>query len=511
MQHRWPKLMINVAMPLHPWSLPRTMVAIGLLGAAFLALAMTTDLDPDVFHEMALARAAVQRGAIPKDDLFAYTPTLHPVIHHEWATGFVFYFLTTATGAAGLLTLHYALGAVVLGGITALTRRRGAPWPIVVALLMLAAPLLARGFNTVRAQFLSLALTVILLWFLELDRAGRRWWLWVWLVLHVFWLNCHAGFVVGLGVLGCHLTEEFLRTHQIIWRLAALLTILAALTLLNPYGPAYAEYIWHAVVMPRPLIGEWWPLWQYPSLLPSFGLTLVLTAYAWWRLGWRRLDGVLIVAIAACLALRHARHAPLYMVIWTIYAAGWLAPTPLAKLLDHLWLRRSAAIAGVFLLLGVTEGIRALHYRPWEIHMPMTPGAKGSQIAYPIGPAEFLRARNFRGNVLAPYAVSAYLSWTLEGRVKVAIDGRYEVAYPLETADQLICFFHAQTGWQTVLTRYPTDLVLVPRGQRIATAMAQQTAWCVVYQDDAWVIHARPGLDLPAQDRRGQTIVGHFP
>jgi hypothetical protein len=494
-----------------PGIVPKVLVVLGLMGVGFFALAVTTDIDPDLFHEMAMARAALQAGRLPRADLFAYTPTLNPVIHHEWGAGVLFYGLVAWAGAAGLLALHYVLAAAVIAGAIAVACRRGATWQVLAAVLVPVAPLLALGFTTVRAQCLSLLFTAVLLWFLELDRAGRRWWLGVWPVLHLVWLNCHAGFVVGLGVLVCHIIEELLRTRRVAWRLAALLAVLAALIPLNPYGPAYIPYLWRAVTMPRPLITEWRPLWCYPLLLPSYVLTLALTGYAWRRLGWRGLPGILIVTVAAGLTLPHVRHGSLYALIWLAYAAPWLARTPLAELLDRLWGRRTALATAAVLALGVTHGIRAWHYRPWQVKVPTSAEDERTYIVYPVGPAQYLRAQNFRGNVLAPFEVSAYLSWTLEGRVKVAVDGRYEVAYPLATADQAIGFFDAKPGWQAMLTAYPTDLVLVKRRKAAAKAVAQLGTWRLAYQDDVWVMYARPGLELPGQDRRGQTIAGSFP
>ena len=66
--------------------------------AAVLALAAMagyrvsgTVVDPDLWHEMALFRAALALGSLPLHDLFAYTPTVFPSIHHEWGAGAIGY------------------------------------------------------------------------------------------------------------------------------------------------------------------------------------------------------------------------------------------------------------------------------------------------------------------------------------------------------------------------------------------------------------------------------------
>src|SRR5579859_8165074 len=85
--------------------------------------------DPDLFHEMALARETVKLHHVPAQDLFAYTPTVSPVIHHEWGTGIVLYAATKIGGSSGLLAIRYllAFSTVLIASLVA--TRRGGTWP----------------------------------------------------------------------------------------------------------------------------------------------------------------------------------------------------------------------------------------------------------------------------------------------------------------------------------------------------------------------------------------------
>ena len=59
---------------------------------AFLAyIARLSDVTHDAFHEMALVRVFAETGKFPIGDVFAFTPTVHPAVHHEWGTGLVLY------------------------------------------------------------------------------------------------------------------------------------------------------------------------------------------------------------------------------------------------------------------------------------------------------------------------------------------------------------------------------------------------------------------------------------
>src|SRR5262245_33747091 len=75
--------------------------AFAALAAMFLAhLGLLTFVDPDLWHEMATARKMWARGAMPLGDCFAYTPTVYPVVHHEWGTGALLYGVASLGGAA---------------------------------------------------------------------------------------------------------------------------------------------------------------------------------------------------------------------------------------------------------------------------------------------------------------------------------------------------------------------------------------------------------------------------
>jgi len=89
----------------------RRVVYFGLLWALLAVLSLRTDVDWDVFHELALIREAVALDRLPTRDVFAYTPTVTPVVPHKWGTGAVLYLVTVSSGlgAAGLLPLRSSL------------------------------------------------------------------------------------------------------------------------------------------------------------------------------------------------------------------------------------------------------------------------------------------------------------------------------------------------------------------------------------------------------------------
>ena len=67
----------------------RLAVAFALLAIVLGVAAKNMVVDLDLFHEMSLYRQMESENRMPRTDAFAYTPTVEPVVHHEWATGAV--------------------------------------------------------------------------------------------------------------------------------------------------------------------------------------------------------------------------------------------------------------------------------------------------------------------------------------------------------------------------------------------------------------------------------------
>ncbi len=164
-------------------------------------------VDIDLFHEMALFRQYLTDGRMPMADDFAYTPTLEKVVHHEWGTGAVLYGVSVGTGwgAGGIVALKYLLCFGICVGCYVLARRNGVSQAIIVALGFVSLNLGGwMAFTNIRAQLFTLAFLVALFFLIDLDRRGKKWWIWVWVAMVIAWGNMHAGVVSGIGILAVY-------------------------------------------------------------------------------------------------------------------------------------------------------------------------------------------------------------------------------------------------------------------------------------------------------------------
>src|SRR5262249_55771365 len=258
---------------------------------------------------------------IPRTDLFSYTRASQPWIAHEWLSELFIYGLYLASGWGGLIACFSALVAFAFF----LVYLRCEADPYVSGILVLWGARATAPLWGVRPQIISLFLTS--LWILILERSERnRKLLWWTLPLTLLWVNLHAGFALGLGLLLLFLLGEALEkilSHQPIdkSRTGALaLTLLLDLLIvpLNPNGAkmytypintlrskAMQNYIaeWASPNFHR---GEYWPF--------LFMLLAMVAALAWAQPRIRTRD-LLLLGVAIFAALSSIRMIPFFVLV----------------------------------------------------------------------------------------------------------------------------------------------------------------------------------------------------
>jgi hypothetical protein len=471
------------------------------LAAFFFACVSAPQADLDMWHEIGLIRESLKAGHLLTRDVFAYTPTVTPAVDHEWGAGAILYFLTFGIGSWSIVAFKYVLALATAVFALQCAHLRGAAFPTLSVLAPLAMWIFSLGCATLRAQAYTYLFLAALLWFLDLDRLGRRIWIPFWIGLFVLWANLHGGCIVGLVVLLIYWAEQVLRRRPHAHLPGVLLMTVAALAV-NPFGLAYYRHMWNTLQMPRPELPEWWPIWRFGvSWQVLFAITVALAVYAIAVRGLRTSYGVLVLAAMAAGSAIHVRMLPLYAVVWVSYVPAYLSGSPLDRLLDRLF-RKRQLVTAVASSLAVACCLLLVQIGFWRLTVP--------DDVYPIGAVKYLREQGFRGNLMAPFELGAFVSWRLFPAVKVSVDSRYDIAYPPALVNEHFAFFAARPGWQEMLTRYPADLVLTPRKRPIAKQL-WRTNWKCVYQDRWFKIYARPGVHLPFVDESNQVFPSTFP
>lgn len=501
------------------------------LACGFLSyVARVHEITHDVFHEMALYREALVRGDFPQEDLFAYTPTVNPAVHHEWATGALLYWSTVGNGMGlmGLSALRLLLMATLWLLLYRVARMRGAH-PFVFACVAVACfPFFWVGFATVRAQLFTLVFIAAQMWMQELDWRGRRAWVIAWWFMMLAWLNIHAGFLVGIGMLGFHCLERFIAAayqHRSFvaacretWHLILVCLAIPLALPINPYGWQYIPYLLHAVSMPRPLIREWYPLWYTYSpvvTIATFAISIVMFVYA---LRYRRLSraaGAAFTIMCAYQTLRHIRHGSIYGTVWLAYVPAWLSHTPMGKTVIQAVEKNRPFVIRTCQAICVGCLAFSMYNHFWCPTLPPEP--KHSVGSYPTGAVKYLKQQHFVGNLLTPFNQGAYISWEMYPEVRVSLDGRYEVAYQDYVMTDHHQLFSGAKDWEKILDKYPSDAVLVNQDADLRRKLEifrdtsnpnipTNKRWRFVYEDSAFVILAAEHCPLPYLSRMDQPL-----
>jgi len=448
------------------------------------AATATNPADPDLWHRLAVGEFLWQTGHFPPGDAFSYLSDYKQVADHEWGSAVIFYGLWqwgggTAIVAAKLVTLTVTLALVVWAGMH--DRRPTALMVAFYALVLLA--LLPSFQSTVRCMIFTHIFFALWLYWFQRERHGRPVPTLAYVLAMIVWANLHGGFVVGLAWLfGVGVIE---RVYQGDWKKWAVRLGLCSLaTLINPFGVQLWIATGRALVTTRRGFGEWAPVsWgsdplNYPGFKLLFLGVLAALAIQIYRKGWKRIDrpGVILIGASMVFAMISARHTSLFAVV-----AGALVPGVFPLKWPHVLslgpVRRLCAMAVNFALLLV----------PFFSALIVLPGAgldlEYPHVACPVEAVAYLERENIRGKLLVPFNYGSYALWALRGKMRVSMDGRYDLVYRPETYRRVDDFFFARDDWETLLATPAPDAILVRRSDDVYFKLRNEPGWTEAWRD----------------------------
>lgn len=490
--------------------------------------------DHDMFHEMALARESINLGYIPNQDLYSYIPTIKPVVHHEWGSGFLLYLITVITGlgGSGLILLKYLVSFSIFLMCIFLQKRHLVNYGVYSLLGIIAISLGLIGFTTVRAQLFTLFYILLEIYLLEVERNEKKWWIIPWLLIYLIWLNMHAGFVVGIAFYFVHSWDRFfnsfknnksiMKSVQSIKHLIFVFGVMILLIVFNPYGLDYFAYLWRALLLDRSeLITEWQPIWRFHQgvgiyYAVFYFLSLLILIYTIIHKKNYRSLILIFIALMAYQTLFHLRVVSMYALFWFSFVPYYLNETPLSQFLIRFNQNMKHFLKYFWLIVGISGIYLSLQNQFWRL----SPIDENNP--YPQGVVEYLREYHFSGNLMTPFREGAYISWKLYPQVKVSMDSRYEVAYDQEFVIENLNFYKGIDGWEKVLCRYETDAFLIPKSLSlyeklennvIPASISCHHTWIKVYSDDLYEVYLKENISksYPTVKRHWTSTVMQFP
>jgi hypothetical protein len=153
------------------------------------------------------------------------------------------------------------------------------------------------------------------------------------------------------------------------------------------------------------------------------------------------------------------------------------------------------------LILGSTLHLTVLarHTNPLRVAVPSEdePEAMLKLPAYPVRAVEFLAHSPFHGRLFTPFVWGQFVYWRLYPRFRVSLDGRFDLSYPVPTAEWLNSFYTTNGLDWSVPLQSGADLILLDKDFYWAHPDASgrldiPAPWVVVYDNPRFAVLAHP-------------------
>ncbi len=457
--------------------------------ATAVAMLVPSAADPDLWGHLIFGSLLLD-GTFALENGFAYTTPDHPWVNHELLAEGTMALLYRFAGPAGLVALKVALGLGTLALLRRSAARRSADQVATTLAVLGALVVMAPGLM-IRPQIFTLFFLAATLEILAHSDYRPQGWALGLPVLMALWINVHGGVLAGVGLAGIALganaavraTRRDLSRHQAIATIGIVFAVVTAL-LVNPYGFRLLHFlVWD--VTPQVPISEWKSVPPFDASFPGFKL-MVLVTLAGIVVLRPRLAETAIVLVTAAVAFRHQRHIPLFAI----------AATPLLAATFREGLRRWPRGAGYQSITDLARGglmaAAALQLTFAALAIGVHRGTiTVSPSYYPVQALRFLAQNDIVGNVALPFRWGEYALWALPAGTRVAVDGRFTTAYPATLLADAWSFMAGTHGWEALLERYPTDVVVADRAQAPAHLLKAERDWQYVYSDPVSVVFLR--------------------
>ncbi|HZE86603.1 MAG TPA: hypothetical protein VE090_00190, partial [Methylomirabilota bacterium] len=173
-------------------------------------LAMLGDLG----RHLKLGEVIVTCHCVPQTNLFSYTNPNFPIVNHEWLSEVIFYLTTVVFGLNGLLVLKMIIIVATSVLLYFVALKKGSLFWVTIFSLLCLTVFSTRFFVLPELfSYLFLSLFIFLIEKYKTSRKSNL--LWFLPALEVLWVNMHIYFIIGIGMYGLFLLEEWLRHKKL--------------------------------------------------------------------------------------------------------------------------------------------------------------------------------------------------------------------------------------------------------------------------------------------------------
>ncbi len=502
----------------------------------------------DLWWHLKAGGLILATGRVPAADPFSFTAAGGPWVYHSWLSGVVLTLVWRAGGMAGLTLLRALLiaGSLMVAWAAATRRGVGAGLASVLVLAVCVQLKMRALTRPYLFSFLFFVLFAVLLRGASRDAeaggeadqegvrpqpprasAGEDAFLWgssgrliLLPVLTVVWANMHAGFIVGLLLIGAFGAGEMValaartgtRSYGAVLlkepegaRFRALFVagvLCLAACVITPYGAGTLMYpfrLAHGVKLVKE-IQEWKPM-AFRRDFAIFWATVILGAVIMLRSayfsakGGRLRDGigelvtdVLLMGGFCFLALQAVRHMAWFLLLAPSVLGHHLRvsrrPVRVPALSDPSRERGAASLYPyVACVLALVCGI-------WPLTVGGLPEIGPSGLVLPVKACDYIESEGLDYRAYNSYEWGGYLIWRFWPRRRVFIDGRCLV-YGDGIIGQVRSVAAGKEGWEGILDDWDVEMFLVRFRKKESAHLFASGRWRCIYWDDISVIGLR--------------------
>ena len=459
--------------------------------------------DGDIGRHVRVGRQILEQHQIPLTDSLSHTRPGGEWVPKEWASQVAMAAADDAFGLAGVAVLAGLLFSASVWLVFAIALGGGAG--VVSALLAASLSLLLQLVHLLPRPHLATtallaAVTLVLVRYRE-SRRGPL--LFLLPLLFAIWANLHAGFPVGLIVVGVFVADAWIGVMRrdtdsrtaVLLSATAIGSVLA--TMLNPVGVD----LWRHVTghVGSRFFMNITQEFQSPDFHQAYGrmfLLVILGAgvlVGWLRPAIRRYEGALfLLGLAA--ALTSARHITVFSIISVPWLAVWVtraieesaaAGSPSAVQLRESGRKTAASAALTGPVIPIVVGVAgvALALGPFKAR------AEFDATQFPVDALRAISPESMPPELFNQMRWGGYILYEYPD-IRIFMDGHADYFGEVLTREYL-GIRHLAPGWAEALDKYSVDWTLTMPQAPISQALELSPQWRQAYADEVAVIHVR--------------------
>ena len=493
----------------------KQLIFIGLFVFLLGFFALNQIADFDTFYHLKTGEYIWQNKIIPETDIFSFTAQGQPWITHYWLSDVVFHLVFGVANNFWFLIIFVGLIASFTHFfILKNSFYRGGEFFSTLALIV---PIfyLTMDLWVVRPQIFSFLFCALLLFILEKSRRQNNYKILGFIPLIIlFWVNCHAGVLIGLGILLmmilASITQILIKkwnilnlgkfieqtiSNRLLLSFIIIFIVSIGFSFLNPNGLKAISYLQEIKPTAQALgIEEWKSLLSFLSIIQAkifLGMMVVVVAFILWRFfKRRRLDvfdlGLVLIEVALPLiSIRHIIFFPL--LIFPIFVAEiancqWWKGFLERQKVPH---KEKNLYQILFLLLLIFLLVKVIDF----------PRTALNNKYLPIQAVDFIKKENIQGPMYN-LEMGGYLIWRLWPEQKVFLDGRNEV-YAGKPAEDYINIAKTEGDWERLIDEYGINYFVLwyrdPLYNLVAKMepLIKEKGFRLVYWDDVALVYVK--------------------